>query len=214
VQHQDNSRVNHPDGSPQQGRLQRRASENGTYISSFCQVIKRHGLTMGLLALLGLLLPNSWERLYNTMAPLFESPLKYLVAAAGLFVFFHVYQRRKNPQADSRHTVWLGYLLFISIVEEMAFRLFLPNELGQVLPFIVAVVLSNALFAAIHFITLRWHWWNCLFAFAGGLGFSHILHQHGDLTLVIFAHWFFTFMNTPEPPSSRLPMHPDPRTKP
>jgi membrane protease YdiL (CAAX protease family) len=84
----------------------------------------------------------------------------------------------------------------------------LPNELSKVLPFIVAVIVSNALFAVIHFVTLRWHWWNCLFAFAGGLGFSHMLHQTGDLTLVIFAHWFFTFMNTPVPPAPRLTKQP------
>jgi membrane protease YdiL (CAAX protease family) len=196
--------VNHPYKPPQEGRLQRRASDHGTYLSSFRQVIQRHGLTMGLLAVLGLLLPASWGGLDSTLTPLFENPLRYLLAATGLSIFFHMYQRRKNPLVGSRHTLWLGYLLFISIVEELAFRLFLPNELSQVLPFIVAVIVSNALFAVIHFVTLRWHWWNCLFAFAGGLGFSHMLHQTGDLTLVIFAHWFFTFMNTPVPPAPRL----------
>ena len=197
-----------------EGRLQRRASQSGTYINSFRQVIKRHGLTMGLLAVLGLLLSNSWDRLYTTLTPLLDSPLRYTVAAAGLFFFFRVYQRHKNPQADSRHALWLGYLLFISIVEELAFRLLLPNELGQALPVIVAVVLSNGLFAVIHFVTLRWHWWNCLFAFIGGLGFSHMLYQSGDLILVILAHWFLTFMNTPTPPSSRLVIHPAPKSTP
>ena len=108
--------MNHPNKPPQEGRLQRRASDDGTYLSSFRQVVQRHGLTMGLLAALGLLLPASWESLYSTLTPLFEGPLRYLLAATGLSIFFHMYQRRKNPLVGSRHTLWLGYLLFISIV--------------------------------------------------------------------------------------------------
>lgn len=196
--------MNYSNKSPAEGRLQRGASKrNGAYVNSFRQVVRRHGLTMGLLALFGLLLPNSWDRLNITLTPLFDSPLKYLAAAAGLLFLFHLYQRRKNPKTNSRYTLWLGYLLFISLAEEVAFRLFLPHELAQTMPLIVAVIVSNALFAVIHFITLRWHWWNCLFAFVGGLVFSHMLYQSGDLTLVILAHWFFTFINTPVPPSHR-----------
>ncbi|MEL0048622.1 MAG: CPBP family intramembrane glutamic endopeptidase [Gammaproteobacteria bacterium] len=206
--------MTNPDKTPHEGRLQRRASGSGGYVNSFRQVLKRHGLTMGSVALLGLFLPDAWDRLDAALTPLLHSPLKYIAAAGGLIIFFRLYQRRRNPQANSRHTLWLGYLLFISVVEEMAFRLFLPNELTQALPFFAAVVLSNALFAVIHYITLRWHWWNCLFVFAGGLGFSHMLYQSGDLAMVILAHWFFTFLNTPAPPSSRPAAHPDPESLP
>ena len=191
------------DKEPHGGRLQRTAGRDGTFINSFMQVCRRHGATMGCLALAGLFLPSAWDRLGAVFAPLFSSPINYLAAGAGLVVFFRFHQRRKTRESNWQNLLWLGYLLFISLVEEMAFRLFLPSELSAAVPFLAAVIISNALFALLHYFTLRWHWWNCLFTFAGGLGFSHTLHQSGDLALVILAHWFFTFMNTPLPPAPR-----------
>ena len=40
-----------------------------------------------------------------------------------------------------------------------------------------------------------------VFAFVGGMGFAHMLASYQDLTAVILAHWFFTFLNTPTPPA-------------
>ena len=89
------------------------------------------------------------------------------------------------------------YLLYISVVEKLTFRLLLPLAASSTVD-LSAVIISNLIFA-IHYVTLRWHLRNCLFVFIGGAGFSAPSHQ--DLTAVILAHWFFTFLNTPAPPA-------------
>ncbi len=182
------------------GRLQRAAGATTVHVGSFRQVIVRHGITMGLIASALLLLPSAAIQIQQTTANAFENPLRYLLAAMLLTLFFLYYQRRKGSKFNGRNMLWLGYLLYISVVEELAFRLLLPQAFsaGMMLP--AAVILSNAIFAGIHYVTLRWRWQNCLFAFVGGLGFAHLLASHGNLTLVILAHWFFTFLNTPTPP--------------
>jgi membrane protease YdiL (CAAX protease family) len=64
---------------------------------------------------------------------------------------------------------------------------------------IYAVVISNVLFATIHFFTLRWRLIWVVFAFLGGLGLSRVM-THDDLLVVIWLHWIGTFLNTPFPP--------------
>lgn len=164
---------------------------------------------MALAAITCLLLPGALIQLGDVITPLLTTPLKYSAWAGVLFLFFVFFQSRRGYGLHKRHICWLGYLLFISIAEEIAFRLLLPFWLADSMSFIVAALLSNALFACIHYFTLRWHWWNCLFAFVGGMGFSQMLATTQDLTVVIFAHWLFTFLNTPVPPSggsSRRPI--------
>jgi membrane protease YdiL (CAAX protease family) len=95
--------------------------------------------------------------------------------------------------------MWIGYLLFISIAEEWIFRLALPNLLKAYMAPIYAVVISNVLFATIHFFTLRWRLIWVVFAFLGGLGLSRAM-THDDLLVVIWLHWIGTFLNTPFPP--------------
>jgi membrane protease YdiL (CAAX protease family) len=68
--------------------------------------------------------------------------------------------------------------------------------------FIAAIVLSNLLFAGLHYFTLRWKWQNCLFAFLGGVGLSRLLDNSGDLALVVLVHFVATFLNTPSPPGA------------
>ena len=65
---------------------------------------------------------------------------------------------------------------------------------------ITAHVLSNLVFASLHYFTLRWRLVNCIATFLGGMGLSHLMGQ-GDLLLVIMIHWLGTFINTPSPPS-------------
>ena len=182
------------------GRLQRPAANDGTHISSFRQVLRRHGLTMGLCALVGLVLPNALDRIQATTLSSFASPLSYLAATLALGVFLAFYQARRGHPPNMRNSLWIVYLLYISLVEELAFRLLFPMWLGESIHLTGAIVVSNLIFAGIHYITLRWHWWNCLFVFAGGMGFSHMLANYENLTLVILTHWFFTFLNTPTPP--------------
>ena len=64
------------------------------------------------------------------------------------------------------------------------------------------MIACNVVFGLAHYFTLRWRWQWCLFAFAGGMGFSHNLHQNAELLPVIVIHWIVTYLNTPRMPGS------------
>ncbi|MEM1155123.1 MAG: CPBP family intramembrane glutamic endopeptidase [Pseudomonadota bacterium] len=181
------------------GRLQRGPSASGYRVATFADVFKRHGLTMSSLALLCLLLPTSWSLLGNTTAPALNNPMPYLAALTGLLLFFTYWSRRHGLTA-TQQVPWLTYLLLISVVEELTFRLVLPQLLSSYLDNRLAHVLSNIVFACIHYVTLRWRTVNCVATFFGGMGLSHLMGR-GDLLLVILIHWLGTFINTPSPPS-------------
>ena len=183
------------------GRLQRPAAVDGAHISTFRQVVYRHGLAMGTMALFLALLPNAYDQVAGTTTRFMDNPATYLLVGALLLSFFVVYQKRKGYSTSPRNNLWLVYLLYISVVEELAFRLFLPIVLADAIHFYAAAFVSNVIFAAVHYVTLRWRWQNCVFAFVGGMGFAHMLVNYQDLTAVILAHWFFTFLNTPAPPA-------------
>lgn len=183
------------------GRLQRPAAVDGAHISTFRQVVVRHGLAMGSMALVLALLPSAYDQVARTTTRFMDNPAAYLLAGALLLSFFVVYQKRKGYRTSPRNNLWLVYLLYISVVEELAFRLFLPIVLADAIYFYAAAFVSNVIFAAVHYVTLRWRWQNCVFAFVGGMGFAHMLANYQDLTAVILAHWFFTFLNTPAPPA-------------
>lgn len=153
---------------------------------------------MGLLALLGLLLPGAWEAFQATTAPAATNPRPYLIALVLMVVFFIVWSLRR-PQPAARQTRWVLYLLFISIVEEIAFRLAIPLFLSSSLGWLIANIVSNLIFAGLHYVTLRWKLRNCIVTFLGGMGLSQMM-TNGDLTLVIMVHWVGTFLNTPFPP--------------
>ena len=174
---------------------------DGAHISTFRQVVYRHGLAMGTTALLLALLPSAYDQVARTTTRFMDNPAAYLLAGALLLTFFVVYQKRKGCRTSLRNSLWLVYLLYISVVEELAFRLFLPILLTDAIHFYAAAFVSNVIFAAVHYVTLRWRWQNCVFAFVGGMGFAHMLANYQDLTTVILAHWFFTFLNTPAPPA-------------
>ena len=91
-------------------------------------------------------------------------------------------------------------MLLISIAEEWAFRLALPSFLRTYIDIGPAVVLSNVLFALMHYFTLRWKAIWCLAAFLGAMGLSKLMGL-GDLLLLVAVHWVATFLNTPNPPS-------------
>lgn len=183
------------------GRLQRKPNANGYRLDTFADVVKRHGLTMTTIAFLCLLLPGALEQLGAVTAPLRSTTTQYLLGVAGLLSFFALWSRRR-PIVFSRQGLWISYLLWISIVEEIAFRLLLPAVLETELPRLQAHIISNAIFALIHYVTLRWRAINCFVTFLGGMGLSHLMGQ-GDLALVILAHWAGTFINTPWPPRTR-----------
>lgn len=181
------------------GRLQRAPSRTGYRVATFADVLKRHGLTMTCLALLCLLLPGTWALVADTTAPALGRPHVYLAGVAAMFLFF-IYWSRRHALAAGRQVPWLGYLLLISVVEEVTFRLVLPHLLSAHMDVRLAHVTSNLLFACIHYVTLRWRMVNCVATFFGGMGLSHLMGR-GDLVLVILVHWLGTFINTPAPPS-------------
>ncbi|NND69885.1 MAG: CPBP family intramembrane metalloprotease [Halioglobus sp.] len=198
---QDEQQTTRPARRIHRRRLQRPATASGYRVDTFREVIYRHGGTMGLLALAGLLLPGAWEAFQATTEPALVTPRPYLIGVAAMVVFFIVWSARR-PQPVARQVRWVLYLLFISIVEEVAFRLTIPLFLGTSMGWLVANVLSNLVFAGLHYVTLRWKLRNCIVTFLGGMGLSQLL-TNGDLTLVIMVHWVGTFLNTPFPPHKK-----------
>jgi len=116
------------------------------------------------------------------------------------FIFFYI---KRGHKIERIHLAWLTYLLFISVVEEIAFRMMLPILLSGTFGMISAVLFSNFLFAYIHYVTLRWKFINCVVAFVGGLGLSRLLVSTEDIAILVLVHYFFTFLNTPLPPERR-----------
>jgi membrane protease YdiL (CAAX protease family) len=188
------------DASSQHGRLQRRPASGGQQITTFRQVLRRHGGAMAAIALACFFLTNSNLLLQSGFAKLSNSPFFYLVALPGLFSLFIGYLLLRHRTIDSRTIIWILYLLLISILEEIAFRLLLPLAILSSTGLIVSIIISNSVFATIHFFTLRWKLVNCIGAFLGGLGLSRLFYVTEDLALIILVHWFFTFLNTPSPP--------------
>lgn len=183
------------------GRLQRAPTRDGYRLETFVDVLRRHGLTMTALALVCLLTPGALSLLGQTTTGFRADPAAYLVVVIALLGFFALWSRRR-AYAFTRQSLWVGYLLWISIVEEVAFRLLLPALFEAELTRLQAHVLSNAIFAGLHYFTLRWRLVNCIGTFLGAMGLSHLM-GHGDLVLVILVHWVGTYLNTPWPPGTR-----------
>ena len=188
------------DASLQHGRLQRRSAPGGQQITTFRQVLLRHGGAMAAIALACFFLTNSYLPLQSGSVKLSNAPFFYLVALPGLFSLFIGYLLLRHRTIDSRTIIWILYLLLISILEEIAFRLLIPLAILSSTGLIASLIISNSVFATIHFFTLRWKLVNCIGAFLGGLGLSRLLYVTEDLALIILVHWFFTFLNTPSPP--------------
>jgi hypothetical protein len=189
------------------GRLQRAALNQETYISSFSQVLLRHGLTMASIAIICLLIPSIQSALMSALDNLFKNPLKYLLWTLAVATFIFGFLKYRKREIDLHQLFWIGYLFLISLVEEIAFRLSLPllitADFTGISFFWLGALFSNLLFATIHYFTLRWKLNACIFTFLGGMGFSRMLDTTGDLTAVILLHWAITFLNTPSAPKSQ-----------
>ena len=195
--------MNNPKKLVPEGRLQRKALDPDFYISKFRQVLIRHGLTMSTILFLCILTPHIPTALIYSIADLFINPNRYfLLSLSVAFVMFSfLWVTRK--ELNFRQLIWIIYLLLISIIEEISFRLSIPiigvNFMSDNF-FWIAVFISNFCFAAIHYFTLRWKLSACVLAFLGGMGFSRLFQITEDLTLVIILHWLLTFFNTPTAP--------------
>ena len=182
------------------GRLQRPAKARSSAVLHFRQVLSRHLLTMSVIAVvtgLGVARVDDWKRL---LSPLIAHPADYLAMCVAIVAGIVIYQRVRGIPWSAAQVGWVGYLFVISVVEEWAFRVFLPLYLTDDLGARASVLLSSVTFGALHYFTLRWRLSACLLTSLGGLGFSRMLDVSGDLALVILVHWIVTFLNTPRPP--------------
>ncbi len=184
------------------GRLQRDYSGTTLPVSTFAQVLYRHGCTMGFIAVTLICLQSTPDVFRAVASDFSESPSTYMVALLAALAFFFVFLVSKGVPLSRIQGLWIVYLLYISIVEELAFRLFLPMALEPSAGFLSAIVMSNFLFALLHYFTLRWKWKNCVFVFLGGLGLSRLLENSGDLALLVLVHFVATFLNTPSQPGT------------
>ena len=197
--------MNNPKKLVPEGRLQRKALDPEFYISKFRQVLMRHGLTMSTILFMCILTPYIPTALIHSISDLFVNSNKYFLfsLSAAIMMFLFLWFTRK--ELNFRQLIWIIYLLLISIIEEISFRLSIPiigvNFMGDNF-FWLAVFISNFCFAAIHYFTLRWKLSACVLAFLGGMGFSRLFQITEDLTLVIILHWLLTFFNTPTAPKN------------
>ncbi|MAK14095.1 MAG: hypothetical protein CMK55_00400 [Proteobacteria bacterium] len=187
-----------------EGRLQRASLKTDKYISKFRQVLLRHGLTMTSIAIFCCFLTFIPSALVASLNSLFAYPSSYFFYSFIVIIIIFLYLKFTKREFNYRQLLWIGYLLVISIVEEIAFRLSIPlltiNIFG--VSYLSAIFLSNVLFAAIHYFTLRWKLSACILAFFGGMGFSRLFSITDDLALVIILHWAVTFLNTPSAPKA------------
>ena len=185
-----------------EGRHQR-TPKDGQYISSFRQVLLRHGMTMTAIAFICMLSLQSTASLSSNSIDFLLKPHIYAIASGFIILVFVIYLFLRKRAVNLSQALWIGYLFSISVVEEVAFRLAVPLLLAGITSNLFAILISNLLFAGLHYFTLRWKLIPCLFTFLGGLGFARLLDNTDNLVLVILVHWFVTFFNTPVPPDSR-----------
>ena len=187
-----------------EGRLQRASQNQEVYISKFRQVLLRHGLTMSLICLGCVLFPSVLVALFSSIDNLFLNINRYALASLSLGLFMFLYLRFISRKLNYRQIFWIGYLFFISIIEEIGFRLSLPILFSEFFfkeySFLIGIFLSNLLFASLHYFTLRWKLKACIFTFLGGMGLSRLFYETGDITLVVMVHLVVTFLNTPSAP--------------
>ena len=186
------------------GRLQRGSSSSDNHISKFRQVLIRHGLTMTVIAIVCLFAPFILDGFNSSLDKFFILPSRYFVWFLGVALFIFGYLKFTKKYLNVRQIAWISYLFLISVVEEIGFRLGLPllftSEFIGIDTFWIGVILSNLIFASIHYFTLRWKITACVFTFLGGMGFSRLFSVTDDLALVILVHWAVTFLNTPSAP--------------
>ena len=195
------------DLAPSQSRLQRPADFTGERLNRFRQVALRHGLPVALVATAFLFIPEMRGLLGQSLAEFLAAPAPHLITVVVIFGLLLGYAGILDRRLDAAVVGWTLYLLAVSTWEEWVFRLAIPYySQAEGFDLRTMVVLSNVVFGALHYFTLRWKWYWCVIAFLGGMGLSRQFHQEFDLIHVIVIHWIATFINTP-----RLPGRPSRR---
>ena len=186
-----------------QRRLQRERDFTGDRLTSFRQVILRHGLPGVLLATLCFAVPSLQAPFADGVANGLDQPGLYIAAALSIFIGLNAYAWFIDRSWSLSKTVWILYLGGLSFWEEWVFRLALPQLLeGWGATVGAAILVSAALFGGAHYFTLRWKWQWCLGAALGGIMLSRQMEVHNDLLLITAFHWIATYLNTPRPPGS------------
>ncbi len=158
---------------------------------------------MTAIALICMLSSRSITNLNSNSVDFLLRPEIYAIASGFIVLFFVFYLFLRKRALTLSQALWIGYLFGISVVEEIAFRLAVPLLLAGITSNLFAILISNLLFAGLHYFTLRWKLIPCLFTFLGGLGFARLLDNSENIVLVILVHWFVTFLNTPVPPNPK-----------
>jgi hypothetical protein len=181
-------------------RLQRPPDFTGPQLNHFRQVALRHGLPGLMFG--SLLLITSADLLIAPLNRFLVAPEPYVLGAGVILLLTLCWSWYLDRTVSIAQSGWILYLLFVSIWEEWAFRVALPDNLMDVgLDPRVAIVVSNILFGAVHYFTLRWKASWCFVAFLGGMGLSRHYVENGDLLFLIGIHWVATFLNTPRYPA-------------
>ena len=185
-----------------QRRLQRPTDFTGQPLNHFHQVVLRHGLPGFLLGVL--LLVTSADLLMVPVNRFLEAPEPYVLGAGVILLLTLCWSWYLDRTISIAQSGWIVYLLFVSIWEEWAFRVAVPDSLVDIgLDPRFAIIASNVLFGAVHYFTLRWKASWCFLAFLGGMGLSRHYVENGDLLILIGIHWVATFLNTPRYPGKR-----------
>ena len=128
-------------------------------------------------------------------------PVRVAVVATVIFLFLNLYAWAIDRDWRIEKAGWVLYLGAVSAWEEWVFRVAMPYHMESLgVSFLWAVLISNLLFGAAHYFTLRWKWQWCLGAFLFGMGLSKQFHEQENLALIIVVHWVVTFLNTPRLP--------------
>jgi hypothetical protein len=187
--------------APSQRRLQRPPDFTGGRLRTFGAVALRHGAPGATLGMLCLLHPEMRALLAPALAGFQSDPARYLTIGGLVFVALIIHARVIDRRLDAAALGWIVYLLLVSVWEEWVFRLALPYfAVANGADLRTAVIVSNVIFAVMHYVTLRWKWLWCLAAGLGGMALSRNFAQHFDLVLVIGIHWIATYLNTPRLP--------------
>ena len=89
------------------GRLQRPPTLGGSHIGTFRQILYRHGLTMGALALLVSASPNAQEYIVRTTDSFVNHPTGYLIAGIMLLAFlFTISKEGATEEASETICGW------------------------------------------------------------------------------------------------------------
>lgn len=187
--------------APSQRRLQRASDFTGTRLSSFSEVALRHGLPGALLGIACLAAPQMRTMLQEGLSQAADNPVRGIVAGVVIFAGLNLYAWYIDRSWRMEKAGWIAYLGAVSAWEEWVFRVAFPQTLENMgMTLISAVILSNLVFGAAHYFTLRWRWQWCFAAFIGGMGFSWNFAEQHNLLLIIYVHWVATFLNTPRLP--------------